>query len=212
MELADNLLQLCCVSICGLYACISAVRQRSNAWLFLALFYLSFWIGIVYWALYLALFQCAPQVFCVSELNWTTSYIFLSLRLLWEMPPEERRCKSGVFPWCFPAFSFAMCVFFWQRGSYLENILMGSAIAVCGFYGAKGLLFARRKGQKGKAAVCLATLLFYGAEYLLWLSSYLWIDDFLFNPYFITDTLLLNPALIFLTIAQYREGKGCLTI
>ena len=208
-ELIDNLIQFICVFVCGCYACFRTVTVRNYKWLLIMLFYVSFGMGLAYWVLYLVLFGSSPQVFFVSELSWTASYIFLAIRLVNDMPKDERKAKSKIFFWILPAFSFIMCVFFCIKGSYLENILMGTALAVCGFYAVKGIYFAKRKGQTGRLWIFAAVLFFYAAEYLLWISSFIWTDDTFINPYLLTDTFILNPAIIMLVFAQRREDKIC---
>ena len=93
-ELTDNLLQLFCVFICGCCSCISAIRNRSYNRLLVLLFYLSFGMGLAYWVLYLILLGTSPLVFCVSELSWTASYIFLTLRLYADVPKEKHKKKN----------------------------------------------------------------------------------------------------------------------
>ena len=140
-ELTDNLLQLFCVFICGCCSCISAIRNRSYNRLLVLLFYLSFGMGLAYWVLYLILLGTSPLVFCVSELSWTASYIFLSLRLYADVPKEKHKNKA-IF-WILPLFSLGMGIFFCLRGSYFENILMGTAMGILGFYAVKGIYFAK---------------------------------------------------------------------
>ena len=211
-ELTDNLIQLFCVLICGVYSCFSAITRKSRKWVFVTLFYLSFGIGITYWILYIVLFNSTPLVFCVSELSWTASYIFLAMRLFSGMSEDERKSRANLYAWLLPGFSLIMCIFFFLRGSYLENILMGTAIASCGFFAAKGLYFAKQKKQAGRFYFCGAVLFFYAAEYLLWISSYFYMDNTLFNPYFLADTFILNPSLILIAAAQHKEEKQCRTI
>ena len=110
-ELTDNLLQLFCVFICGCCSCISAIRNRSYNRLLVLLFYLSFGMGLAYWVLYLILLGTSPLVFCVSELSWTASYIFLTLRLYADVPKEKHKRKRyfgfyRCFLWVW-VFSFA---------------------------------------------------------------------------------------------------------
>lgn len=131
-ELTDNLLQLFCVFICGCCSCISAIRNRSYNRLLVLLFYLSFGMGLAYWVLYLILLGTSPLVFCVSELSWTASYIFLTLRLYADVPKEKHK-KKAIF-WILPLFSLGMGIFFCLRGSYFENILMGTPMGILGFY------------------------------------------------------------------------------
>ena len=147
-ELTDNLLQLFCVFICGCCSCISAIRNRSYNRLLILLFYLSFGMGLAYWVLYLILLGTSPLVFCVSELSWTASYIFLALRLYADVPKEKHKNKA-IF-WILPLFSLGIGIFFCLRGSYFENILMGTAMGILGFYAVKGIYFAKIQKQTGK--------------------------------------------------------------
>lgn len=206
-ELLDNALQLLCVTLCGLYSLFATVTKRNYKWLLVTLFYLSFGIGLAYWVLYLVLFNSSPRVFFVAELNWVASYIFLAMRLVLSLSGEERKMRSKPVFWLLPAFSLVMCVFFCFRSSYLENIFMGAAIAVCGFLAVKGLYLERRRGTHKKFYIFLAALFFYAAEYLLWISSYFAADGALFDPYLLTDTFILDPALIFVVIAQHQSEK-----
>ncbi len=210
-ELTDNIIQLVCVFACGVYSVCAAVRNKSRLSILVSLFYLSFGIGITYWVLYIALFNSSPRVFFVSELSWTASYIFLAMRLAYDMPEEEHRCAMKPVFYLPLIFSFVMCIFFLHRGSYPENIMMGTAMAACGFFAVKGMYFAKRKNQPGRQWFCRAVLFFYAAEYLLWTSSYFWIDDTFFNPYFLTDTFVLNTALVLIAAAQHKEDKICHT-
>lgn len=208
-ELMDNILQLICVIVCGCCSCISAINKKSFNRLLVSLFYLSFGMGLVYWVLYLVLFGTSPLVFCVSELSWTASYIFLALRLYTDMPCEKQNNK--IIFWILPVFSFVMCVFFCARGSYFENILMGTAMGILGFCAVKGIYLVKSEKLVGKAGIFWAALLFYAAEYLLWISSYFIAENFFVNPYYLVDIFILNPALILIGAAQSREEKLCRT-
>ena len=209
-ELTDNLLQLFCVFICGCCSCISAIRNRSYNRLLVLLFYLSFGMGLVYWVLYLILLGTSPLVFCVSELSWTASYIFLTLRLYADVPKEKHKNKA-IF-WILPLFSLGMGIFFCLRGSYFENILMGTAMGILGFYAVKGIYFSKIQKQTGKLWIFAAALIFYAAEYLLWGSSYFIAENTFINPYYLVDIFIMNPALILIAVAQSREEKLCRTI
>ena len=210
-ELADNLIQLFIVTCCGVYSAVSALKKRSMERLLTALFYLSFGMGLIYWILYIILFDSTPRIFCVSELSWTASYIFLAMRLAAGMSDEERKFRTKK-AWILPIFSLGMCIFFCQRGSYFENILMGSVIAVCGFLASKILVFGKLHNRENGRWICKAVILFFAAEYVLWISSYFWISDNFLNPYFLADTFVLNPAIVCIAAAQHREEKICRTV
>ena len=146
-ELTDNLLQLFCVFICGCCSCISAIRNRSYNRLLVLLFYLSFGMGLAYWVLYLILLGTSPLVFCVSELSWTASYIFLTLRLYADVPKEKHK-KKAIF-WILPLFSLGMGIFFCLRGSYFENILMGTSNGNIGLLCGKRYIFCKNSKTDG---------------------------------------------------------------
>ena len=56
-----------------------------------------------------------------------------------------------------------MGIFFCLRGSYFENILMGTAMGILGFYAVKGIYFAKIQKQTGKLWIFAAALIFYAA-------------------------------------------------
>ena len=167
-------------------------------------------MGLAYWVMYLILLGTSPLVFCVSELSWTASYIFLTLRLYADVPKEKHK-KKAIF-WILPLFSLGMGIFFCLRGSYFENILMGTAMGILGFYAVKGIYFAKIQKQTGKLWIFAAALIFYAAEYLLWGSSYFITENTFINPYYLVDIFIMNPALILIAVAQSREEKLCRTI
>ena len=81
-------------------------------------------MGLAYWVLYLILVGTSPLVFCVSELSWTASYIFLTLRLYADVPKEKHK-KKAIF-WILPLFSlwiFAAALIFYAA----EYLLWGSS-------------------------------------------------------------------------------------
>ena len=119
-------------------------------------------MGLAYWVLYLILLGTSPLVFCVSELSWTASYIFLTLRLYADVPKEKHKNKA-IF-WILPLFSLGIGIFFCLRGSYFENILMGTAMGILGFYAVKGIYFAKIQKQTGKLWIFAAALIFYAAS------------------------------------------------
>ena len=130
-ELTDNLLQLFLrfyLRMLLLY--FGNTKQKLQSPFGIA-FYLSFGMGLAYWVLYLILLGTSPLVFCVSELSWTASYIFLTLRLYADVPKKKHK-KKAIF-WILPLFSLGMGIFFCLRGSYFENILMGTAMEYWAF-------------------------------------------------------------------------------
>ena len=84
---------------------------------------------------------------------------------------------------------------------------MGTAMGILGFYAVKGIYFAKT----GKPWISFAALIFYAAEYLLWISSYFITENTFVNPYYLVDIFILTPALILIAATQSKEEKLCRT-
>ena len=147
-ELTDNLLQLFCVFICGCCSCISAIRNRSYNRLLVLLFYLEFRNGS-------CLLGTVPYIvrhFSACVLCFGTELdgiVYFSYFTSYADVPKEKHKKKAIF-WILPLFSLGMGIFFCLRGSYFENILMGTAMGILGFYAVKGIYFAKIQKQTGK--------------------------------------------------------------
>lgn len=82
-EVIDNLFQVTVLLICVVLSLWMAVRHREKQFLILALAYASFFMGTLYFVLYLAIFGTVPQIFYVAEISWWASYLFsLSLQIV----------------------------------------------------------------------------------------------------------------------------------
>ena len=79
MELIENLLQLLVTFVGVLLSGISYRKSRRQAYFLLLCFYGCFALGVLYWTLYLLLFDTTPRVFYVSEFGWVASVIFLRI-------------------------------------------------------------------------------------------------------------------------------------
>ena len=90
MELIENLLQLLTTFVGALLSGISYRKSRRQAYFLLLCFYGCFALGVLYWTLYLLLFDTTPQVFYVSEFGWVASVIFMRILQATLSTPEER--------------------------------------------------------------------------------------------------------------------------
>ena len=88
---------------------------------------------------------------------------------------------------------------------------MGTAMGVLGYYAVKGICLAKIRNRSGKPLIFYAALLFYAAEYLLWISSYFITENTIVSPYYLVDIFILNPALILIAAAQSKEETLCRT-
>ena len=110
MELIENLLQLLVTFVGALLSGISYRKSRRQAYFLLLCFYGCFALGVLYWTLYLLLFDTTPRVFYVSEFGWVASVIFLHILQATLSTPEERtfRCRRA---WLAPAFGLPLLAF-----------------------------------------------------------------------------------------------------
>ena len=70
MELIENLLQLLVTFVGALLSGIAYRKNRRQTYFLLLCFYGCFALGVLYWTLYLLLFDTTPRVFYVSEFGW----------------------------------------------------------------------------------------------------------------------------------------------
>ena len=99
MEVISNLLQAA-VTLLGFFlGGIRYLKSRKQEYFLLTCFYGCFFLGSLYWTLYLLLFSKTPQVFYVSEFGWVASVIFLSMLQYALSSAEERRfpCRKVSF-------------------------------------------------------------------------------------------------------------------
>ena len=98
MEVVSNLLQAA-VTLLGFgLGGIRYLKSRKQEYFLLTCFYGCFFLGSLYWTLYLLLFSETPQVFYVSEFGWVASVIFLSILQYTLSSAEERRfpCRKAL--------------------------------------------------------------------------------------------------------------------
>ena len=194
IEIIDNSLQFAATLVCfAISSSLNFKRRRAEHFL-LAAFYGCFSLGLLYWTLYLVLFEATPGTFYVSEIVWISSCIFLYL-LQYTLASRAERAHRCEAMWLAPASGLVMftvyCVF---SPNIPVDLLRCAAMSALAWGAIRGLSFGAR--VRFHAAV----LAFVCAEYALWASSIGWRGDTLANPYFwfdfaVTASLLaLFPA------------------
>ena len=192
LQAADTLLG------CGLGG-IRYLKSRKQEYFLLTCFYGCFFLGSLYWTLYLLLFSETPQVFYVSEFGWVASVIFLSMLQYTLSSEEERRfpCRKALSA---VLIGVPLCIFYCSIGVILSNLLWCGMMIVVSFSSFRGLAYARR--QRGAAhnmkyfhiwVLCYVTL-----EYALWTSGCFWPGDSIFSPYCRFDLMLAGCLLALL--------------
>ena len=205
-ETIVNLIQLVVLGVCICIGLYHTVTTQKNTWAMLSLFYIVFFLGDLYWVLFLAFYGQSPSYSYISDVSWYSSILFLYLLLKEFWKDEEiKRYKAA---WGAPVFTVAMCLFFMQRGDYASNtaiaVLMGMVLGNV----INGLLNARAGADrpKGMRTVCLLLLLFCMLEYAEWVLSCFWMGDTMANPYFWCD--LMITAVFLLAFPAVRKAVG----
>ena len=177
----------------------------------LALFYFTFFLGDLYWQLYIVFYDGASPEFYISEFGWYTSYLFLLILLIYINTEINKRWRHRFDPlfMLIPAFTIGMCIFYMQWGDYLSNMI--TAVLMMGliwhaFYGLK-VLRGRPRQENERRMLFLVTLLFCGTEYALWTSSCFWMGETVLNIYYWFDILLSVSFVLFLPALRKAVGR-----
>lgn len=183
----ENGLQLAVTCGCMVIALYSGVLYKERILILLGLFYGLFFLGDLYWQLYIVFYDNATPSFYVSYFSWYSSYLFLLLLLIYVnvKSTEDYRFRFRPPFMLIPAFTIGMCAFYMQYGAYLSNIV--SAVIMTGliWHAVYGLMYLRQHPERGeeRRMLFIMTLVFCGLEYALWTSTcfdsgnfYYWLD------------------------------------
>ena len=209
MELIENALQLLVTFLGFCLAWLCYRKHQKQAYFLLLCFYGCFALGVLYWTLYLLLFDTTPQVFYVSEFGWVASVIFMRILQATLSTPEERafRCRRA---WLAPAFGVPLLAFYCIFGDILSNLIWCGMMIWLSFCAIRGLVYAN--GQTGAARNMryfhIGVLCFAFAEYLLWTAGCFWPNTSPDSPAFWCDILL---TLAIFGLLPAKKGGGGMT-
>ena len=207
IEAVENLVQTVALAGCIGIAGFRLAAHKSRLWMLLMLFYISMFLGDLYWALSLLLLHRPPLFDYVSEISWFSAYLFLYLLIRETLDRENKKVKSPVL-WAGPVFVACMAVFYMQWGSVLSNITYAIAMGLIFYYISSGLFLLKDVStrQCRRKILFLAVNTFCLIEYLLWTSSCIWSGDTLANPYYWID-FVQSVCLVFLLRATNEAVK-----
>ena len=202
IESIDNALQLAVTGILAAVSTRRAVISGKRVYSLLSLFYLAYFLGSLYWQLYLVFYHMTPLYSLIPYISWYTSYLFLLLILVVTGSKKGEGRNFRVL-WAVPAFTGGMCVFYMQWGAYLSNIISFVLMTVLIWKSLKNLLLIKDGifEYAGNRCFFVVTLVFCFLEYTLWTSSCFWQGNSIRNPYFWFDTMLTFSFLLFLPAA-----------
>ena len=193
IEIIENAIQLVTTGICTVIALRKGIRLQNRAWIVLALASGVFFLGDLYWELFLVLYGHTPGYSYIPYLSWYASYMFLLL-LLFELKGEREERKTRKILWIIPVFSAGMCIFYMQFGDWIGNIITAVFMSLLMWHALDMLLLLR---DSKKAAIFAVVLLFCIVEYAAWTATCFGNYETLAHPYFWLDTLLSAVFLLF---------------
>ena len=193
IEIIENAIQLVTTGICTVIALRKGIRLQNRAWIVLALASGVFFLGDLYWELFLVLYGHTPGYSYIPYLSWYASYMFLLL-LLFELKGEREERKTRKILWIIPVFSAGMCIFYMQFGDWIGNIITAVFMSLLMWHALDMLLLLR---DSKKAAIFAVVLLFCIVEYAAWTATCFGNYETLAHPYFWLDTLLSVVFLLF---------------
>ena len=192
IEIIENAIQLVTTGICTIIAVQRGLIQRRREWIILALASGVFFLGDLYWELFLVLYSKTPEFSYIPYLSWYAAYLFLLLLLI-EMRDKEADRSHRKILWIVPVFTAGMCIFYLQWGDWIGNIVTAVLMSFLIWRSLDGLLSLRKQ----KIWLYVVMLLFCLAEYGSWTASCFASYDTLAEPYYWFDILLSVMFLLF---------------
>ncbi|MCR5792379.1 MAG: hypothetical protein K6G65_04350 [Lachnospiraceae bacterium] len=197
IEITENALQLLCAVYCVLISIRHSDNLQKRSWTMLALASGGFFLGDLYWQLYLVFYHDTPHYSYIPYLSWYASYLFLLL-LIFEIREEHTPKVRNPFLWLIPAFTSGMCIFYLQWGDWIGNISAAVLMSFLMWYAAKGVMLSLKYEEYKKYLFFYILILaFCLLEYSSWTISIFWMGDTFLNPYFWSDTMLSITFLFF---------------
>ena len=202
IETIENGIQLVTTGICTAVALRKGILLQSRAWIMLTLASGVFFLGDLYWELFLILYGKTPEYSYIPYLSWYAAYLFLLLLLYDLRDKNDERHRSRIL-WIIPVFTVGMCIFYLQWGDWVGNIITALLMCLLIWNAVEGLLSIRAQKADHPETKCkkvwiyILVLLFCLEEYGAWTASCFWTDVTLMNPYFWFDIMLSAMFLLF---------------
>ena len=177
IETICNSIQLAVLGIGVAVSVSKAIETHTREWILSALFFAAFFLGDLYWELFLILYGQTPTYFYVSETGWYSGLLFLDLLLIQMQTEGEIQYKSKVL-WVIPAFAGAMAVFYMTFGDYLINIVAAIIMSMLLWRSIRGLKYQKEEHEntalKKKKLLLYAVALLCAFTYCTWTASCFW--------------------------------------
>ena len=205
IETVDNIIQIILTGFCTFYSIYRAVKTSRREWILLGLFSGAFLLGDIYYILWLNLYSGTSFDSDIPYLCWYTSYFFLILLILnikEKRPPQWPPIKMFLIP----VFTAIMCLIFIVKGDILSNVVTFGLMTILMWNAADELRMLKEENTHLNHLKQLysLTLAFCLLEYALWITSFFWMGNTIFNPYFWIDTMISVCFVLYVVI--FRRG------
>lgn len=148
-EVIDNAIQVSLLFFCMLFCVYCTVRTHKREYLLLTGVYGCMAMGTLYYLLYLIVIGTVPQIFCVSEIAWIASYLFMLVLML---KHQEQYKKIFSLPACLLAVWFGMTSFWFSvLGPSRVLMLCYAIVAALIFYHGFAAIFQK----KSDSLICI---------------------------------------------------------
>lgn len=190
-EIIENFIQMICTAIITLI-CVRRVRvSGDHAWIMLGLSSFVYFLGDLYWQLYMMIYGESPYYSYVPYIGWYAAFLFLIFMLI-EIRGRSALRSGKKILWLIPVFTIGMCIFYLQWGDIVGNIVTVLLMTPLIWIPAEGLLLVHEglTDRDENRYIYLAVLLFCAAEYSTWTASCYFNDETGVNAYFLFDSLI----------------------
>ena len=197
-EIVVNSIQMVCTAICSILCARRIKETKDHSWIMLGLSSSVFFLGDLYWQLYMLFYGESPHYSYIPYVGWYACYLFLIFMLIEIRGKCSFRSGKKIL-WIVPLFTASMGLFFLQWGDVFGNIISFVFMTVLIWLSAEGLLLIQEGSQdrRENKFLYLTILLFCILEYAAWTASCFWSGDTIHSAYYWFDALLSVTFLLF---------------
>ena len=204
IESTENIIQLITAGFCAVLSAYRAFKTGKHAWVLLFFAAFVYFLGDIYWQMYLTFYGETPQYSNISYVGWHACYLFLIL-IVNDIRGHRKKTRYNRTLLLIPVFTVGMCIFYFlfSNSDAVENILSTVLMSILIWVTVDALM-------RRSIRFYITVLVFCFAEYAAWTASCFWMGDTFANPYFYFDTVLSVVFLIFpsaLKSALKESGK-----
>lgn len=173
LEIVSNVIQTAVLGVCVIVAFYYAVNSRSRSWLLYGLFSASFFLGDLWWVLFLLFYDSDYGYSLIPYINWKASILFLILLMQYQLKTPVFKKNNSPALCVIPLFCAGMCLYYMKFGAYLDNSLTAILMCILIWIVVQRLLEIRdiEGGKADDKALCILVFFFCISEYIIWTAT-----------------------------------------